>query len=92
MRGYPIQTGIYSKIVYCVFILTCLKPRHLQSTLGLCNTPICVLRCLFHCSIVFELIVLMPFTAVFCFISPTLAKCFPLRTFFSIQENNKKSH
>ena len=50
-------------------------------------------RCLFHCSKQFlNLSILMPFSAsaVFCFTSSILAKCFPLRTFSLIQENKKK--
>ena len=48
----------------------------------------------FHCSKQFlNSLFLTPFSAsaIFCFTSSTLAKCFALRTFF-IQGNKKKSH
>ena len=67
----------------CVFILTCWNFSHLQSTLHLMqytyqdifSTAQNSFRTLhFWC-----LLVLLQF---FCFTSSTLAKCFPLRTFF----------
>ena len=70
--------------------LHCLHFSHLQSTLHLMQY---IYRNVFlHCSKQFlNLSILMLFSAsdIFCFTSSTLAKCFPLRTFF-IQKTNKK--
>ena len=46
-----------------------------------------LLRCFFHCSKRFlNLLIWVPFSAsaVFCFTSSTLAKCFPLKTSFHL--------
>ena len=66
----------------CVFVLTCLNFSHLQSTLHpMQYTPRDFLATAQNS---FELMILMPFnaSALFCFISSTLANHFPLRTFF----------
>ena len=50
-------------------------------------------RCFFHCSQQFlNLLILRPFSAsaIFYFISSTLAKCFPLRIFFFSSRETKK--
>ena len=88
MRGDPKKPEFIYK--NCVFILTCLNFSHLQSALHLMHYTY---RDIFsHCSNQFlNLLILVPFSAsaVFCFTSSMLAKCFPLRTLFS-QGNKKK--
>ena len=82
--GEPPQNwNLFIKTVYSYF-------THLQSTLHLMQYT--YWDVFFHCSKQFlNLSVSMPFSAsgIFCFTSSTLAKCFPLRTFF-ILGNKKK--
>ena len=75
----------------CVFILTCLNLSHLQSTLHLVQCT--YWNIFFHCSKqVLNSFILMPFSAsaIFWFTSSTLAKWFPLRTFFYPRKQNKR--
>ena len=91
LTGYKVEPKINQEFTYknCVFILTCLNFSHLQSTLHLMQYT--YRDTFFHCSKQFlNSSILIPFSAsaVFCFTSTTLAKHFPLRTFF-IQGNKK---
>ena len=88
-RGNAKKWNLFIK--NCVFILTCLSFSHLQSTI---DSMQYTYRDFFPLlKTVFELIDLVSFTAsaIFCFNSSPLAKCFPLRTFLTLG-NKKKSH
>ena len=82
MRGTQNPQNLFTK--NCVFILTCLNFSHLQSTLHLMQSTYWNIFPLLK--IVLNSLILMPFfPGIFlfvCFTSSTLAKRFPLRTFF----------
>ena len=88
-KGWPKNPRIY--LLKSIFILTCLKFSHLQSTLD----AIPLTRCFFHCSKQFlNLLIRMPFSAyaIFCFTSFTSAKHFPLWTFTIRETKNVTWH
>ena len=80
-KGRPPKTW-HLFIKYCVFILTCLNFSHLQGTLHLIQYT--YQDVFFSTTQFVNSSILMPFSAsaVFCFTSSTLAKCFPLNPFF----------
>ena len=90
-RGNPPKWNIFMKKLYIYLYMFKLQSPSKYSP----SDAIHLSRYFFHCSKQFlnsSSLTLFNASAIVCFVSSTLAKNFPLRTFFSSGETKKKSH